>query len=100
MADPSGHTQKHVDGLLSKWAGVVQAVGVWKSFKPAADNIFTLDLCISDSNKELLLANPDFLPYLVDALLLDPDHPRTGLAEEQKRWVQDYHAQCAPYLSL
>jgi hypothetical protein len=29
-----------------------------------------VELTISDKNKPLLLANPAFLPYLVDALLL------------------------------
>ena len=30
----------------------------------------------SDLNKELLLSVDDFIPLLVDSLLLDPDHPR------------------------
>ena len=38
--------------------------------KPSADEIFTLELVISDDNKPLLLANRAFIPYLVDALLL------------------------------
>ena len=35
-----------------------------------------LSLCISDLNKELLLGVNNFLPLLVDSLLLDPEHPR------------------------
>ncbi len=31
---------------------------------PAPDKVFCLDLCISDHNKTLLLANPNFIPYL------------------------------------
>eukprot|EP01043_Picozoa_sp_COSAG02_P070267 COSAG02_NODE_12374_length_1556_cov_1.731640_2_plen_268_part_01 len=93
-------TQKQVDMLLSKWMGYVQAIGVLKTFKPGPDNIFTLDLCISDTNKELLLANADFVPYLADALLLDPGHPRAGLAEEQRIWLQNYHAQCFAQLAV
>ena len=35
-----------------------------------------LSLCVSDTNKKLLLANESFIPLLVDSLLLDPKHPR------------------------
>ena len=31
---------------------------------PTPDQVFCLDLCISDHNKTLLLANPNFIPYL------------------------------------
>jgi hypothetical protein len=36
----------------------------------------TLNLSVSDLNKEMLLACSDFLPTMVDSLLLDPEHPR------------------------
>jgi hypothetical protein len=35
-----------------------------------------LNLSVSDLNKELLLACADFIPTMVDSLLLDPEHPR------------------------
>ena len=35
-----------------------------------------LNLSVSDMNKELLLACADFIPTMVDSLLLDPEHPR------------------------
>jgi hypothetical protein len=36
-----------------------------------------LSLCVSDVNKQLLLASEvGFIPILVDSLLLDPEHPR------------------------
>ena len=31
---------------------------------PTPDQVFRLDLCISDQNKTLLLANDSFIPYL------------------------------------
>ena len=35
-----------------------------------------LNLCVSDTNKQLLLNVEGFLAVLVDSLLLDPEHPR------------------------
>ena len=76
----------------------------WTNFgggtKPSADNTFALQLCISDENKPLLLANEDFVPYLVDALLLDPEHPRAGLKEAEKIWCQEHHADCLAQLAV
>ena len=59
-----------------------------------------LELCISDENKPLLLANPAFIPYLVDALLLDADHPRAGMKTELKSWCQTHHAECLAQLAV
>ena len=59
-----------------------------------------LELCISDENKPLLLANSDFIPYLVDALLLDPDHPRAGMKPELKTWCQTHHVECLAQLAV
>ena len=59
-----------------------------------------LRLCISDANKPLLLANKDFVPYLVDALLLDPEHPRAGMKEELKIWCQEHHTECLAQLAV
>ena len=56
--------------------------GWYANLKSTADTIMALELCALDTNKPLLLANTDFIPYLVDALLLDPDHPRAGLAQD------------------
>jgi hypothetical protein len=51
-----------------------------------------LELCISDSNKPLLLAHRGFLPYVVDALLLEADHPRADMKPELKSWCQQLFA--------
>ena len=87
-------TQQHIDIILTYWAQVVRAVGVFKTMKPTADSIMALELCISDANKPLLLSNPAFIPYLVDALLLDPSHPRAEMKEELRSWCQEHHAEC------
>ncbi len=39
-----------------------------------------LSLCVSDTNKELLLTTEGLIPLLVDSLLLDPEHPRKSNA--------------------
>ena len=59
-----------------------------------------LELTISDENKPLLLANKSFIPYLVDALLIDPGHPRAGMKEELKVWCQQHHAECLAQLAV
>ena len=78
----------------------MRAVGWYAGQKPSADTIMALELCVSDENKPLLLANPDFIPYLVDALLLDPDHPRAGMKEDLRIWCQTHHAECLAQLAM
>lgn len=56
--------------LVEKWSRTVRAVGLGKLFKPTSSTIMVVELCISDKNKPLLLANTSFIPYVVDALLL------------------------------
>ena len=71
-----------------------------KHFKPTADNVLTLDLCVSDKNKELLLANPTFIPYLINGLVIGVDHPCAGLKHDIKLWSQTMHAECFVQLAL
>ena len=85
---------------LAKWSQIVRAVGYFATTKPTADGIMVLELCSSDANKPLLLASPDFIPNLVDALLLDPDHPRAGMTQELKTWCQEHHAECLAQLAV
>jgi hypothetical protein len=92
--------QQHVDLLITGWSQMVRAVGYYVMVKPSADMIMPLELSISDRNKPLLLANKEFVPYLVDALLLDPDHPRAGMEEELKIWCQEHHAECLAQLAV
>ena len=56
--------------LVEKWSQTVRAVGFGKNSKPTSSTIMVVELCISDRNKPLLLANSAFIPYVVDALLL------------------------------
>jgi hypothetical protein len=79
---------------------MVRAVGWYVGTKPTTDSVMTLELCVSDENKPLLLTNADFIPYLVDALLLDPDHPRAGMKQELRTWCQEHHAECLAQLAV
>ncbi len=63
-------TQTQVDHLVARWSmmffGFGPARGRSYSFTlPSPETIFSLQLCISDANKPILLKNADFLPYLV-----------------------------------
>ena len=51
-------------------------------------------------NKPLLIANDLFVPYLVDALLLDPQHPRASMKEELKVWCQQHHCEALAQLAV
>jgi hypothetical protein len=55
-------TQQHVDILLGRWSQIVRAVGWNATSKPTADTLMVVELCISDRNKPLLLANTSFIP--------------------------------------
>ena len=64
-----------------------------------------LSLCISDSHKQLLLANPHALTHLLHGLMLDPAHHRSDEAditdfEGVKAAVQKDYAECLQQLSL
>jgi hypothetical protein len=95
-------TQEHVDDMISNYSNMVRATGIFMviEMKPSTDTIFALELCVSDKNKPLLLANETFIPYLVDALLLDPKHPRAGMEEADKIWCQDHHVECLAQLAV
>jgi len=86
--------------LLNKWSLIVRGDGWNASSKPTADSIMVVELCISDRTKPLLLANPAFIPYLVDALLLDPAHRRAGMKPELKAWCQTAHAECLAQIAV
>lgn len=92
-------SQNHVDMLLEKWTSIVRAVGHNAVSKPTTDTIMVVDLAISDVHKPLLLNNPHFIPYLVDALLLDPAHPRAEMKTELKAWCQQHHTEALAQLA-
>jgi hypothetical protein len=93
-------SQQHIDILLTRWSHIVRAVGYSKTSKPSADSIQVLELSISDANKPLLLNTPGFIPYLVDALLIDPGHPRAEMKEELRSWCQEHHCECLAQLAV
>ena len=62
--------QQQVDALIERWSQTVRAVEYNKDAKPTSSTIMLVELCVSDKNKPLLLANSAFIPYVVDALLL------------------------------
>ena len=41
-----------------------------------------------------------FIPYLLDALLLDPEHPRAGMKKELKTWCQQHHCEALAQLAV
>eukprot|EP01052_Picozoa_sp_SAG31_P001966 SAG31_NODE_66_length_28567_cov_30.222698_7_plen_413_part_00 len=92
--------QQHIDDMTQAWSKTVRAFGYYQTLKPSADTISALELSISDMNKTLLLRNKLFIPYLVDALLLDPKHPRAGMEEEHRIWCQDHHIECLAQLAV
>eukprot|EP01043_Picozoa_sp_COSAG02_P035565 COSAG02_NODE_2555_length_8532_cov_7.259900_6_plen_176_part_00 len=51
-------------------------------------------------NKPLLISSQLFIPYLVNALLLDPQHPRAGMKEELKVWCQEHHCEALAQLAM
>eukprot|EP01046_Picozoa_sp_COSAG06_P011414 COSAG06_NODE_651_length_13384_cov_2.712382_4_plen_430_part_00 len=93
-------TPQHIETLTEDWSQNVRATGYKINTVPSADSIFAAQLCTSDANKPLLMANHHVLPYLVDALLLDPDHPRAGMKEEQKIWCQEHHCEALLQLAV
>jgi hypothetical protein len=93
-------TQEQVDQLVEYWSAIVRAEGWHASKLPTHEFIHCLELTISDKNKTLLLNNPSFIPYLIDGLLLASDHPRAGLSDDLRMWVQDTHAECFAQLAV
>ena len=59
-----------------------------------------LNLCVSDAGKEMLLNSTGFIPHLIHALLLDPEHPRKDTEQAVKSVVQRDIAECIQQLSL
>jgi hypothetical protein len=59
-----------------------------------------LQLCISDRNKDMLIACPGFVPHMISSLMLDPNHGRKGIAQKIKHEVQRDYAECIQQISL
>ena len=85
---------------LIKWNNILMNAAWSGGNRPTHDHMQALELCISDCNKQLLLANANFIPYLINGLFLDPQHPRADLKNEIKEWNQTMHAECLAQLAL
>ena len=88
-------TQKQIDMGIRRWSGIVRAVGVGRTSKPSPELIQAVELCVSDSNKPLLLNNVSFLPYLVDALLLVRMQYRLITLRESWYELREHHFKSA-----
>ena len=93
-------TSQHVDFLMRSWVQKMRGEGIYAIVKFSPDTLLVADLCVSDKNKLLLLQHSSFIPYLVDALLLDPAHPRAELKAETKAWCQATHSECLAQLAV
>lgn len=93
-------TEQHVEGMLGDWQERMRGTAYGLYASPSPGNMLALELTVSDARKPLLLSNPAFVTYLVDALLLDPEHPRAELEEQSKEWLQQMHCECLEQLAL
>ena len=74
---PFSFSQAEVDGVLEFIKSTF--TGPWYPFAkllPGYTCVPVLSLAISDSNKDMMLRNPGWIPHLLEGLLLDPEHPR------------------------
>jgi hypothetical protein len=80
--------------------------GEQHAFNPVIPRFFlksSLYLCISDTNKAFLVhgpANEALMTLLIEALLLDPRHPRQNQLEDTKAAIQRDAAECFLQLAL
>jgi hypothetical protein len=84
--------QQDIDKVVEA-AGHRGAAATWYPMA-ATHGQAILSLCVSDINKNLLLASEHFLTLAVDSLLLDPEHPRMNNAAMQG--TTDWEAVKAP----
>ena len=59
-----------------------------------------LQLCISDRNKEMLIACPGFIAHVLSSLMLDPDHARQSTPQIIKDTIQRHYSECLQQISL
>ena len=59
-----------------------------------------LHLCISDTNKIMLVQNENLVPLLLSSLILEPDHVRQAMSQEPKAGIQADGTECFQQLAL
>jgi hypothetical protein len=98
---PACHTETDIDGFVALDIELLQCNffgGIWPLASNAARGM--LSFCISDTAKQMLLNHSDFIPHLLDGLLLQPEHPRQGSDPVVKAAVQRDFAECIQQISL
>ena len=98
---PACHTETDIDGFVALDIELLQCNffgGIWPLASNAARGM--LSFCISDTVKQMLLNHSDFIPHLLDGLLLQPEHPRQGSDPVVKAAVQRDFAECIQQISL
>ena len=94
-------TEEDIDAFIALDTELMRCE-VWGSVYPLISNRCRgmLSLCISDAAKHMLLNNADFIPHLIDGLLLDSEHPRKDADEAIKTAVQRDFAECVQQIAL
>ena len=92
-------------GLIDLFVRVILSVfsGPMAPFNPTLPSFFLTavrHLCISDSNKELLVRCPDLVALLTDALFLAEDNVRQSLDTATKAAIQEQATECLLQLAL
>lgn len=75
--------QKDIDGLITIAAEIIRPAtygSIWSVDTKQLRGL--LNVCISDRHKALLLNSPGFFPLIIDAALLDPEHPRKDTTDD------------------
>ena len=59
-----------------------------------------MTICVADANKAMLVQCNALVPLLLDALFLDPEHPRKDMDEKLRAGIQCDGAECFLQLAL
>jgi hypothetical protein len=96
-----GINQDEVDGFIDLDTELM-ACNYWGANIPMGPNQARglLMLCISDSNKEMLIESPGFVEHMIASLMLDPNHKRQDTSQATKERVQRDYAECIQQISL
>ena len=90
--------QTDVDGLLV-FMDMILLGEAWGAMFPLPLGHILLNLCVSDTNKELLLASPKFMPFLLGGFLLD-DSQRPDTDVPVRSVVQRNHVEALQQMAL
>ncbi len=97
-----GLTQRDITHIIP-WMSEVVNPATWGWAVPFHSRTCQplLNLCKSDTAKQMLLSEDNFIPLLIEGLLLDPQHPsRKDADETTKSIIQRDIAECIQQVSL